>query len=138
MVKWMQRIFRYLDQFYVDMHSKTKLNDQGLKIFKEVIFKPLCETTTASITTEIRKQRSGEQNIDQQILKDSVEIYLQLSTDKLSHDGFLPRIILDKAIVEQTQQFYAHKCKESMDQTTLIDYLKVAQQHYEEEKKRIE
>lgn len=67
-----------------------------------------------------------------------MEIYLQLSTDKLSHDGFLPRIILDKAIVEQTQQFYANKCKEIMDQTTLIDYLKVAKQHHEEEKKRIE
>ena len=42
MVKWMRAFFQYLDRFYVEMHSTTKLSDQGFKIFKETIFQPLC------------------------------------------------------------------------------------------------
>ena len=59
MVKWMQKFFQYLDRFYVEMESITKLHDQGFKIFKEIVFKPQCEATTTAIISEIQKQREG-------------------------------------------------------------------------------
>ena len=49
MVKWMQRFFAYLDKFYVEMHSIAKLSDQGFKIFKEVVFNPICDEVTKAI-----------------------------------------------------------------------------------------
>ena len=76
--------------------------------------------------------------VDEQLIKSSVQIYLDLSSGKLAHDGFLPRVNLDKAILEQTQQFYEARSKEVMDQTNLIDYLRIADKHYEEEKSRVE
>lgn len=55
MVKWMRSFFQYLDRFYVEMHSTTKLGDQGLKIFKEIVFQPLCYATTGAFVNEIKK-----------------------------------------------------------------------------------
>lgn len=85
------------------MHSCTKLSDQGYKIFKEVVFHPLCENTTQAIIEEIRKQRNGEQMVELELLKGSIAIYLHLCSGKLAQDGFLPRNNLDKAILSQTE-----------------------------------
>jgi hypothetical protein len=134
----MKSFFQYLDRFYVEMQSVTKLSDQGFKIFKEVVFHPMCESTTNAIIEEIRKQRNGEQMVELELLKGSVAIYLHLSSGKLAQDGFLPRNNLDKAILVQTEQFYAAKSKEIMDSTNLIDYLKVADRYSKEEKTRVE
>lgn len=84
MVKWMRAFFQYLDRFYVEMHSTTKLSDQGFKIFKETVFQPLCGQTTEAIVEEIKKQREGEEMIDVELLKGTVSIYLTLSSGKLA------------------------------------------------------
>ena len=44
----------------------------------------MCEKTTAAIAAEIRKQRNGEEMIDVELLKGSVNIYLTLSSGKLA------------------------------------------------------
>ena len=54
-VNWMQKFFQYLDRFYVEMHSIAPLNDQGYKIFKEIVFNPLCEKLTTAICNEVKK-----------------------------------------------------------------------------------
>jgi len=115
------------------MHSTTKLSDQGFKIFKEVVFQPMCDNTTLAISNEVLKQRNGEEMIDVELLKGSVAIYLTLSSGKLAQDGFLPRVHLDKALLAQTEEFYAAKSKEIMDTTNLIDYLKVADRYRKDE-----
>lgn len=138
MVKWMKLLFQYLDRFYCEMHSCTKLNDQGFKIFKEVVFHPLCEPTTKAIIDEISKQRNGEQMVELELLKGTINIYLHLCSGKLAQDGFLPRNNLDKAILQQTETFYSQKSQEIMQTTSLIDYLKIADRFYKEEKTRVE
>ena len=64
MVNWMQKFFQYLDRFYVEMHSIPPLNDQGYKIFKEIVFNPIQDALTRAITDELRKQREGEDMVD--------------------------------------------------------------------------
>lgn len=139
MVKWMQRFFQYLDRFYVEMNSVTKLSDQGFKIFKEVLFKPIQENTTKAIVEALRKDRLGEDaEVDDELLKSIIKIYLFLSQDSLVSDGWLPKINLEKALVEETQQFYESRSRETMGTTSLIEYLTIAQNHYEKEKAKAE
>lgn len=76
--------------------------------------------------------------IDIELLKGSVAIYLTLSGGKLAQDGFLPRVNLDKALLDQTKEFYANKSKQILDSTNLIDYLKVAHRYYGEEQNRVD
>ena len=120
------------------MHSLAPLRDQGFKIFKEVVFKPVSNFTTDAIVDLIQKQRSGDELIDEALIKSAVAIYLDLSKGRLAQDGFLPRVNLEKAILQQTQQFYEQRCKALVDQTSLIDYLKTADRHNEKEKQRVE
>jgi hypothetical protein len=49
------------------MHSIPPLNDQGYKIFKEIVFNPIQDALTRAITDELRKQREGEDMVDQNI-----------------------------------------------------------------------
>lgn len=93
----------------------------------------MCDNTTQAISNEVLKQRNGEEMIDVELLKGSVAIYLTLSSGKLAQDGFLPRVHLDKALLAQTEEFYASKSKEIMDTTNLIDYLKVADRYRKDE-----
>ena len=120
------------------MESSTQLKDQGFKIFKEVVFQPSCEATTQAIIQEIHKQRIGDHSIYSEQLKSTLQIYLDLSEEKLAHDGWLPRVNLEKAILEQTETFYAAKSKEIMDSTNLVDYLKQTDKFYVEELERKE
>lgn len=55
----------------------------------------------------------------------------------MANDGFLPRINLDKELVEQTRQFYEAKSNEILNQTNLIDYLKETDKFYTQEKARV-
>lgn len=68
MVKWMQRFFQYLDRFYVQINSVAPLYDQGLKLFKGVVFSPLIQTITNAILDDIRREREGEL-VDVDLLK---------------------------------------------------------------------
>ena len=46
------------------MNSLPKLKDQGFKIFKQNLFRLLCDKTTEAIIDEIYKQRNEELAID--------------------------------------------------------------------------
>ena len=83
MVRWLQRFFQYLDRFYVEINSLTPLTDQGYKIFKNVVFQPLIQNVTQAILDDIRKEREGEL-VDVDLLKKIVDIFLYLSTEKLT------------------------------------------------------
>ena len=47
------------------MHSLATLRDQGFKIFKESVFKPLCTHTTDAIVNLIKFQRNGDELVDE-------------------------------------------------------------------------
>ena len=139
MVKWMQRFFQYLDRFYVEMNSITKLRDQGFKIFKEVLFKQIQENTTKAIVEVVDQQRKQLNcEVDDELLKGVIKIYLTLSQDQLAHDGWLPRVNLENALIEQTKKFYENRSREIMENTSLIEYLKIAEGHLEQEREKAE
>ena len=75
---------------------------------------------------------------DLELLRASVHIFITLSTGKLAQDGFLPRVNLDKALLEQTALYYEAKSKEIMDSTNLIDYLRVSDKYRRDEQNRVE
>jgi cullin 1 len=137
MVKWMQRFFQYLDKFYVEMHSIAKLEDQGFKIFKEVVFAQIMSSVTEAVVETVRVAREGGEVEETQILKDTVRIYLKLSQDKLASDGSVPRLELDKQLIEETRRFYQQRSLQIIDNYVLIDYLKDAQKCYGNERHRV-
>lgn len=41
MVRWLSRIFNYLDRYYITRHSLASLRDVGLLCFRDIIFSEL-------------------------------------------------------------------------------------------------
>lgn len=64
------------------------------------------------------------------MLRDTVKIYLRLSQDKLASDGFMPRVQLDKNLIEETRKFYQQKSMTIVDSSSLVDYLKETAKNY--------
>ena len=137
MVRWMQRFFQYLDRFYVEINSLTPLTDQGYKIFKNVVFQPLISNITNAILENILKERESEL-VDVDLLKKIVDIYLYLSTDKLSQDSINCKKYLEDRILEQTRTFYKKVSINLLESASLSEYLHHANKYYEEEKSKLE
>ena len=85
----------------------------------------------------MRVARDGGEMEEVLILKDAVRIYLKLSQDKLASDGNVPRLELDKELVEETRRFYEQRSLSIIDSYVLIDYLKDARKCYGNEKHRV-
>ena len=49
MNRWMFKIFQYLDRYYVDHHNLCRLEENGKRVFKEVVFDAI----------QVRAQRRG-------------------------------------------------------------------------------
>jgi cullin 1 len=99
MVRWMQRFFQYLDRFYVEINSLTPLTEQGYKIFKGQVFQPLITQITTAVLTAIQRERS-EELIDVDLLKNTIDIYLFLSGEKLLQESLNCRKHLEDRVVE--------------------------------------
>lgn len=84
------------------------LYDQGLKLFKGVIFSPLIQTITNAVLDDIRREREGEL-VDVDLLKNTVDIYLQLGSENLSADVINCKKILTDGVLSQTQEYYKSK-----------------------------
>ena len=99
----------------------------------------MCEKLTWAICNQVKKQRLGQEVMEtsDEVLRNVVKIYLKLSEGKLANDGFLPRINLDKELIEQTKQFYEAKNNEIIGDLNLIDYLKETDKFYTQERSRV-
>lgn len=90
-----------------------------------------------AILEDIRKEREGEL-IEVDLLKKVVEIFLFLSTDKLSHESINCKKQLEDRILEQTRQFYRMKSQELLIKASLSEYLHQANKYYVEERERLQ
>ena len=61
-----------------------------------------------------------------------------LSKEKLVTDGFMPRVQLDKNLIEETRVFYHAKSNDIISHMNLVDYLKETSKNYAMEQRRTE
>lgn len=118
----MQRFFQYLDRFYVEINSLTPLTDQGFKIFKGVIFQPLIQNIVNAILEDIRKEREGEL-IEVDLLKKVVDIFLFLSSERLTQESLNCKKYLEDKILDQARNFYKMKSQDLLAKASLSEYL---------------
>ena len=71
--------------------------------------------------------------VDGDLLKETIEIFLFLSTDNLNKESSNSIKDLEKKIIERTQQFYRSQCEKYLGQVSLSEYLQHADRFYTEE-----
>ena len=77
----MQRLFTYLDRFYVKQECKPTLAKQGFELFKQVVFVPLKAEIVDSLLQQIKDERETSE-ITSSLIKEVVSIFITLGEDK--------------------------------------------------------
>lgn len=131
-IKWMEKIFQYLDRYFVNMRSVDPLRTKGLSIFKSLVFQEVSTETTKALLELIDAEREGHV-IPEDVVKAVVEMYIWLGIDSLS----VYNSELEEALLPASAAFYARRAKSWMDSSDLPEYLIKAEQALRAEEDRV-
>lgn len=132
-IKWMEKIFQYLDRYFVNMRSVDPLKTKGLQIFKSQVFDEIYTEATKAVLELIDAEREGN-TIPEDIVQAVVEMYVWLGIDSLS----VYNSELEDALLPASAAFYSRRSKFWMGSLDLPEYLIRAEQALKSEDDRVD
>ena len=130
MNNWMRKFFIYLDRYYIKQNNKTALYESGIMSFKEIIYENVKIKLIRTILSMINKERKGLQ-IDQFLIKSSVEILILISDDKECYVEFEYHLLND------SREVYARQLQEWIISYSTTEYLQKVKKLFQDEKDRV-
>mmetsp|Transcript_23625 Transcript_23625/g.59511 ORF Transcript_23625/g.59511 Transcript_23625/m.59511 type:complete len:541 (-) Transcript_23625:36-1658(-) len=131
-LRWMKRVFQYLDRFYVRRLSLRSLEETGFENFRSEIFDKMSNSIKREVLAMIRRDRDG-QVIDASLLQKVITIYLQLSKSKKVYETEF-----EEPLRDETTAYYKKEAKEWIGSDTCPEYLQKAEQRIAMEERRAE
>ena len=131
-IKWMEKIFQYLDRYFVNMRSVDPLRTKGLSIFKSLVFDEISSDATMALLELIDAEREGHV-IPEDAVQTCVEMYIWLGNDSLT----VYNSEFEEALLPASAAFYARRAKTWMDSLDLPDYLVKSEQSLRAEEDRV-
>ena len=131
-IKWMDKIFQYLDRYYVRVRSAEPVSTKGLNIFKSLIFDEISVETTKALLELINEEREGLA-VPEKVLKTVVEMYIELGINSLT----VYNRDFEEALLPATAAFYAKQSRAWFDSLDLPDYLMKAEESLKSEEDRV-
>mmetsp|Transcript_9046 Transcript_9046/g.15294 ORF Transcript_9046/g.15294 Transcript_9046/m.15294 type:complete len:756 (-) Transcript_9046:308-2575(-) len=132
MNRWMKSFFMYLDRYYVQYHSLLKLNDAGLKHFKEIVYDELKKDVTNAVIVQINEERE-KIDIDRSLLKNVVDLYVQMGVGSIE----VYEADLEAPFLESTREYYARKADLWMTGDDTPSYLQKVEKVLADEQDRL-
>eukprot|EP00871_Galdieria_phlegrea_P003715 jgi/Galph1/4344/GphlegSOOS_G3022.1 len=103
MMRWIRKVFGYLDRFYVKRAQKPTLDELGYNCFRENVFQLVKGELRTVVLNMLRKERQSEV-VDQSLIQAVVSIFIELGNGSL------------KLYTEELESFYlasvAEYCKQ--------------------------
>eukprot|EP00168_Porphyra_purpurea_P000641 TRINITY_DN1073_c0_g1_i5.p1 TRINITY_DN1073_c0_g1~~TRINITY_DN1073_c0_g1_i5.p1 ORF type:complete len:555 (-),score=223.49 TRINITY_DN1073_c0_g1_i5:1146-2810(-) len=101
MVKWIQRIFKYLDRFYVRRLEIANLETVGYTVFLNRVFGTVKNDVRSAVLDIVKRERNGDV-VDQSLVKKVVDLFVEmgLSNTEVYSDE------LERPLLEATAEFY--------------------------------
>ncbi|EGB04208.1 hypothetical protein AURANDRAFT_55274 [Aureococcus anophagefferens] len=148
-VKWMQQLFRHLDNGYVANSSISTITSVGLKLFFDIVFDRFKGEICDSLINAIDKERDGA-DIDPQLLRSCVEVFPVMGlcskcTDLKTVQSVLntqPDLTVYEAdfetlLLERTSDYYARKSIDWLGAKSTPSYLRKAEAALDSERERV-
>eukprot|EP00922_Rhytidocystis_sp_ex-Travisia-forbesii_P057487 GHVS01085137.1.p1 GENE.GHVS01085137.1~~GHVS01085137.1.p1 ORF type:complete len:844 (-),score=110.22 GHVS01085137.1:123-2654(-) len=120
--KWMERIFTYLDRYYVQLAAVADLRTRGIQVFRDQAFWSVRIHLRDAVLQAVHEDREGA-SIDSGGLKNVVRMYLDLSTS--NYDIY--RHELEDYLLPETSKYYARKSKQWLTEQSFSEYLRLAE-----------
>ena len=143
---FVHHIFRYLNRYWVKREmdeGKSAVYDVYtlcLVLWRRHLFEPLQQPLLHAVLEHIERQRNGEL-IDTHLVKLAIESYVSLGIDQ--QDPTRPTLEVyeekfSKPFLEDTTRYYAAESEQFLQNNSVPDYLKKAEQRLHEEKERVD
>mmetsp|Transcript_133 Transcript_133/g.406 ORF Transcript_133/g.406 Transcript_133/m.406 type:complete len:742 (+) Transcript_133:275-2500(+) len=133
MVRWLSRIFNYLDRYYITRHSLASLHDVGLVCFRDLIFDELRKPVKDAVLHMINMEREGEQ-IDRALVKGVLEIFVDIGMGGLD----VYERDFEFFLLEDTAIYYKRKAASWINENSCPEYMEKSEQCLNRERERVE
>ena len=135
MVKWMVKIFAYVDRFYVPRLAIDDLNTVGMKAFQKTIFESCKDRAASAVVAMMARERNNASTNsgDHRMMKDITGMFLAMGMGK--DRAYVD--VLEKAILEAAAFESKRDATNWAGKYGLANYLQRAEARLEEETDRV-
>ncbi|KAM7268340.1 hypothetical protein ACFE04_010506 [Oxalis oulophora] len=116
-VRKLTGIFSYVER-YVIRHDLPLLADIGLACFRHMIFYKFYSKTKHALTSQIRKEREGEE-VDKTLLKNAINIFVEVCKGDLN----LYRNFFENDMMEASSAYYSEKASKWIVELSCPEYM---------------
>lgn len=148
-VKWMQQLFRHLDNGYVANSSIATLTSVGLSLFFDIIFAQFKREVRDSLLDVIERERD-EKCIDPDLIRTCISVFPTMGLcSKVSDLKTIQSALLmqpdlhiyetefENYLLERTSDYYARQSRRWLEVDSTPTYLKKAEMALEHELRRV-
>lgn len=130
-VRWMCKVFNYLDRYYTKHNNRDSLNDVGLKCYQQYVYESIKRDMATALLQKVLQERNGER-IDRSVMKDGIGLFTDMGLNSLTayEKDF------ETALLHETTSFYKRESAKYIAENTCPDYMKKAESRLEEEHAR--
>ena len=148
-VKWMQQLFRHLDNGYVANSSIATLTSVGLNLFHDTVFIHVKREVRNSLVDAIERDRDGKA-VDFDLVRNCVNVFptmglcskfADLKTIQaamlVQPDLHIYEAEFETYLLEKTSGYYARQSRQWLESNSTPTYLKKAEMALESESRRV-
>ena len=153
---WLNRIFTYLDRFYLKARNKKLLAVNEMKLYKEIYFNPLKDDIYKELSKFIKQDRNGNKESrkkiksimrilndmdisEPKVIKENNKIiWVMNEYYKKTDDDIYKKEWYEKYFKEETIQFAKEKAEKEIKEKTIFEFILSQLKYLEEEKERQE
>jgi cullin 1 len=130
-VRYMGKLFNYLDRYYTKHNNRDSLRDVGLKCYQQLVYESIKKDMAQALLDKVHKERIGE-NIDRSIMKDGVTLFIEMGLNTLTayEKDF------EAPLIHETSNFYKRESARWIAEDSCPDYMKKAEDRLIQEQAR--
>lgn len=117
-VRYLQKLFSYVDMYYTKHHNLPVLKDVGLLCYRNFVYKNIKKEMASSLLDKISAERKGEV-IDRSILKDGINLFIEMGQNSL----LVYTEDFEKQLLDQTKEFYDLESSKLISEDSCSEYL---------------
>jgi len=132
-VKYLQKVFNYIDRYYTKHNNRDSLRDVGLKCYQSLVYGSIKEDMARALLDKVDCERKGEV-IDRSAMKDGVNLFIEMGLNSLN--AYLNDF--EAPLIKETQQFYKLESAKWINEDSCPDYMRKAEDRLVQEQNRAE
>ncbi|KAG6537039.1 hypothetical protein ZIOFF_002117 [Zingiber officinale] len=132
MSKWLSRFFSYLNRFFIKRNSLPSLDEVAFTCFRDQVYKETKGKVKDAVISLIDQERGGEQ-IDRGLLKNVIEIFVEIGTGKMDYY----KNDFEEEMLKETASYYSRKASNWILIESFPDYMLKVEECLRKEKDRV-